>query len=330
MNGNLYLRADGDPVDVVALLEGSEATRWTTLAPLGRGGRREARQGRPRLRRQRVRRPAASPKAGRRRTSARPTRRACRRSRSTRISCGSSCSRQGRTRARRRSSRRRRRSRSGATCGSSAGVADASSARRAADGGIDVSGSIGSSSGPLRYSLVVDDPALFTAGALRAALQSAGITVDGTVQARARRRRAREKVAELRLAAALADRLGDESREHQHRGRAALPRRGARVGAERHELGRDRAREPARLPARRRSAPIRSAIDVSDGSGLSTLDSLTPRTMIAAAQLRAQGRGRRRSTARCRSPASRSCCAGACAPRRRRATCTRRRARRTP
>ena len=55
-------------------------------------------------------------------------------------------------------------------------------ARRAADGGIDVSGSIGSSSGPLRYSLVVDDPAHFTAGALRAALQAAGITVDGAVR----------------------------------------------------------------------------------------------------------------------------------------------------
>ena len=55
-------------------------------------------------------------------------------------------------------------------------------ARRAADGGIDVRGSIGSSSGPLRYSLVVDDPALFTAGALRAALQAAGVTVDGAMR----------------------------------------------------------------------------------------------------------------------------------------------------
>ena len=60
---------------------------------------------------------------------------------------------------------------------------DASSRGAPRDGGIDVSGSIGSSSGPLRYSLVVDDPPLFTAGALRAALQSAGITVDGAVKA---------------------------------------------------------------------------------------------------------------------------------------------------
>jgi D-alanyl-D-alanine carboxypeptidase/D-alanyl-D-alanine-endopeptidase (penicillin-binding protein 4) len=56
-------------------------------------------------------------------------------------------------------------------------------ARRAADGGIDVSGSIGSSSGPLRYSLVVDDPALFTAGACVPRLQAAGVTVDGAIKA---------------------------------------------------------------------------------------------------------------------------------------------------
>lgn len=69
-------------------------------------------------------------------------------------------------------------------------------ARRAADGGIDVSGSIGAASRPLRYSLVVDDPALFTAGALRAALQNVGITFDGTVRA-GKTPAAAEKVAGL-------------------------------------------------------------------------------------------------------------------------------------
>src|SRR6185503_21157085 len=53
------------------------------------------------------------------------------------------------------------------------------SASRRADGTIAVRGSIGSRSGPLKYSLVVDNPALFTTGALRASLQKAGITVDG-------------------------------------------------------------------------------------------------------------------------------------------------------
>ena len=72
----------------------------------------------------------------------------------------------------------------GARFGSRGDAAAASSRVAPADGGVDVSGSIGASSGPLRYSLVVDDPALFTAGALRAALQKAGITVDGAREGR--------------------------------------------------------------------------------------------------------------------------------------------------
>jgi D-alanyl-D-alanine carboxypeptidase/D-alanyl-D-alanine-endopeptidase (penicillin-binding protein 4) len=53
------------------------------------------------------------------------------------------------------------------------------SASRRSDGTIAVRGSIGRNSGPLKYSLVVDNPAMFTTGALRAALQKQGITVDG-------------------------------------------------------------------------------------------------------------------------------------------------------
>jgi D-alanyl-D-alanine carboxypeptidase/D-alanyl-D-alanine-endopeptidase (penicillin-binding protein 4) len=56
------------------------------------------------------------------------------------------------------------------------------SAYRAPDGTIHVRGAIGRSSGPRRYSLVVDNPPLFTAGALHAALVSAGVTVDGQVR----------------------------------------------------------------------------------------------------------------------------------------------------
>ena len=56
------------------------------------------------------------------------------------------------------------------------------SARRRADGAIVVRGTIGANSGPLKYSLVVDNPALFTTGALRAALKKAGVTVDGATR----------------------------------------------------------------------------------------------------------------------------------------------------
>src|SRR4029079_9313154 len=53
------------------------------------------------------------------------------------------------------------------------------SASRRADGTIAGRGSVGSRAGPLKSSLVVDNPPLFAAGALRASLQKAGITVDG-------------------------------------------------------------------------------------------------------------------------------------------------------
>ena len=54
-------------------------------------------------------------------------------------------------------------------------------ARQSGDG-IVVGGSIGRNAGTLRYSLVVPDPALFTAGALQSALKAAGVTVEGTVK----------------------------------------------------------------------------------------------------------------------------------------------------
>ena len=56
------------------------------------------------------------------------------------------------------------------------------SAVRRSDGAIQVRGTIGRNSQPRKYSLVVDNPPLFTAGALKAALQAAGVTVNGNVR----------------------------------------------------------------------------------------------------------------------------------------------------
>jgi D-alanyl-D-alanine carboxypeptidase/D-alanyl-D-alanine-endopeptidase (penicillin-binding protein 4) len=56
------------------------------------------------------------------------------------------------------------------------------SVRRFGDGSIQVSGTIGSRSPPRRYVYVVEDPARFTTGALRAALIAKGITVDGGIR----------------------------------------------------------------------------------------------------------------------------------------------------
>lgn len=56
------------------------------------------------------------------------------------------------------------------------------SARRVGDDRVTVSGTIGSRAGTARYQLVVGDPATFTAGAFRAALEAQGIQVDGTIR----------------------------------------------------------------------------------------------------------------------------------------------------
>jgi D-alanyl-D-alanine carboxypeptidase/D-alanyl-D-alanine-endopeptidase (penicillin-binding protein 4) len=151
-------------------------------------------------------------------------------------------------------------------------------ARRAADGGIDVSGSIGSLSGPLRYSLVVDDPALFTAGALQGALQNVGVTVDGKVRP-ARTPAAATKVASF-ASPPLSQIISEMNRESinivaellfRDAGRAVAPdgMSSADVGLAnlREFLGKKVGADP-------------QAVRVFDGSGLSTLDYLTPRTMV--------------------------------------------------
>jgi D-alanyl-D-alanine carboxypeptidase/D-alanyl-D-alanine-endopeptidase (penicillin-binding protein 4) len=149
-------------------------------------------------------------------------------------------------------------------------------ARRAADGGIDVSGSIGSSSGPLRYSLVVDDPAVFTAGALRAALQNAGITIDGTLKAGKTPTNA-EKIASL-PSPPLAQIVSEMNRESINIVAELLFRDAARGsnGMGTAETGQANLREFLQ----KKVGADPQAVRVSDGSGLSTLDFLTPRVMI--------------------------------------------------
>ena len=143
------------------------------------------------------------------------------------------------------------------------------------DGSISVRGTIGSRSGPLKYSLVVDNPPLFVIGALRASPRKQGITVDGQTRLGAVPDGAVE-VAAIASPPLGADHRRDGPREHQRRRRAALPRVGA--------LG----DEPARL-RRDGSSNLRDfmskkvgidglVVEASDGSGLSLLDRVTPRS----------------------------------------------------
>jgi D-alanyl-D-alanine carboxypeptidase/D-alanyl-D-alanine-endopeptidase (penicillin-binding protein 4) len=151
-------------------------------------------------------------------------------------------------------------------------------ARRAADGGIDVSGSIGSSSGPLRYSLVVDDPASFTAGALRAALQGAGITVDGAVRPGTTPENA-EKVASLR-SPPLSRIVSEMNRESINLVAELLYRDAAREAAPNHVGTAETALGNLRAFIEQKVGANPQEIRASDGSGLSTLDFMTPRVMI--------------------------------------------------
>ena len=151
-------------------------------------------------------------------------------------------------------------------------------ARRAADGGIDVSGSIGSSSGPLRYSLVVDDPALFTAGALRAALQAAGVTVDGAIKP-GKTPASAEKVASFD-SPPLSQIVSEMNRESINIVAELLFRDAARATAANGTSSAEAGLTNLRDFLQKKVGADPQQIRVSDGSGLSTLDFMTPRVMI--------------------------------------------------
>ncbi len=151
-------------------------------------------------------------------------------------------------------------------------------ARRTSDGAIDVSGSIGRSSGPLRYSLVVDDPALFTAGALRTALQGAGVTVAGVVRP-ARTPANAQKVASF-TSPPLSQIISQMNRESINIVAELLFRNSARTGAPNGTSSAPLALAHLREFLKTKVGADPEAIRVSDGSGLSTLDYMTPRTMV--------------------------------------------------
>jgi D-alanyl-D-alanine carboxypeptidase/D-alanyl-D-alanine-endopeptidase (penicillin-binding protein 4) len=144
--------------------------------------------------------------------------------------------------------------------------------------GVEVSGSIGANSGPLRYSLVVPDPALFTAGALRAALQSAGVAVDGTIKA-GKTPASAQKVASF-LSPPLSQIISEMNRESINIVAELLFRDAARANAPNGQSSAEAGLRNMRDFLTKKVGANANAIDVKDGSGLSTLDYLTPRTMV--------------------------------------------------
>ncbi len=151
------------------------------------------------------------------------------------------------------------------------------SAARRSDGTIVVRGSIGRTSGPLRYSLVVDNPALFTTGALRAALQKQGITVEGQTRIAATPSNATEVAAIS--SPPLAQIVGEMDRESinvvaellfRATAHAALNQTGSA------ETGLAHLRD---FMSKKVGTPP-SVVNVADGSGLSLNDSVTARSMV--------------------------------------------------
>lgn len=149
------------------------------------------------------------------------------------------------------------------------------SARRTAHG-IAVSGFIGARSAPRRYSLVVQDPPTFAAGALQASLRKAGVEVQGGVRAGITPTDA-EPVAEARSLplANIASYMNRESINHfaelLYRGAARDQNRAGSAAA---------AQETLREFLSQKAGARREDIRVADGSGLSEADSLTARTMV--------------------------------------------------
>jgi D-alanyl-D-alanine carboxypeptidase/D-alanyl-D-alanine-endopeptidase (penicillin-binding protein 4) len=150
--------------------------------------------------------------------------------------------------------------------------------RRLPDGRVEARGTIGTRSSPRAYQLVVDDPAVYATGALRAALAARGITVTGQV------RMARTPANAVSLGslaspplATLASVMNRESINHfaellfRNVAHAASP---DAVGSAENANGLLKQFMAQKVGARDGS------VLAADGSGLSTLDRVTPRAMV--------------------------------------------------
>lgn len=142
--------------------------------------------------------------------------------------------------------------------------------------GIAVSGSIGSHSAPRRYSLVVQEPPAFAAGALQASLRNAGVRVDGSVRAGVAPRAA-EQVAALR-SIPLANIVSYMNRESINHFAELMYRNAARENG---KIGSATAAQAALRTFLATKAGARPGdVRVADGSGLSEADSITARAMV--------------------------------------------------
>ena len=149
-------------------------------------------------------------------------------------------------------------------------------ARRTAEG-IAVSGTIGSRSAPRRYSLVVQEPPTFAAGALAASLQKAGVTVEGRIRTGSTPRNA-DKIAEVH-SLPMAHMVSYMNRESINHFAELIYRHAARGDNE--QASSRSALEALRDFLASRAGARPNDVRVTDGSGLSEADSITPRAMVS-------------------------------------------------
>lgn len=151
------------------------------------------------------------------------------------------------------------------------------SIRRQSNGTIIVSGRIGSRSIPRRYVYIVEDPAPFATGALRAALIAKGIQVDRGIRL-GKTPASAEKLASLR-SPTLDRMVAAMNRESINHFAELLLRNAAR--------GEDRSRQGTMASSQTLLRNFFSTklkadttqLHIADGSGLSTLNRVTPRAM---------------------------------------------------
>lgn len=152
------------------------------------------------------------------------------------------------------------------------------SIRMAGEDRVMVSGTIGARAGTRKYQLVVSDPATFTAGAFRHALAARGIQVDGVV--RLGRTPAEAQIVTSLPSPPLARLVSTMNRESINLFAELLWRDAAR-GADRSQLGSAEVASQTLeefLVTKVGAAP--GTVTATDGSGLSVLDRVTPRSLI--------------------------------------------------
>jgi D-alanyl-D-alanine carboxypeptidase/D-alanyl-D-alanine-endopeptidase (penicillin-binding protein 4) len=152
------------------------------------------------------------------------------------------------------------------------------SARRIGDDRVVVSGTIGVRAGTARYPLVVGDPVTFTGGALMAALESEGVTVDGDV--RVGRTPEQAAVVTSLPSPPLARLVSVMNRESINIFAELLYRNAAR-GLERKVVGSaESAGAMLKTFMTKDVGADTDAVVATDGSGLSVLDRVTPRALV--------------------------------------------------